>query len=164
MKFRVFGNLSEIGRVSRQFAVDAIMSPLRKYVVYSVIFHVVLIGALSIHMMLPAKPKEAAKTDGAKSAPADGAAAPAAKDGGKESAKSGADKSAVERAGIEKKPAKSAKPGETPKSTAAPTKATGDKDDYYKRQGIDNTPAKQDEIPKNPFDAKDEMKTLNDLK
>jgi len=160
MKFRVFGNLSEIGRVSKQFAVDAIMSPLRTYVVYSIIFHVVLIGALSIHMMMPAKPKDAGKTDAAKAAPAEGAAATPAKDGGKDAAKS-AGKSAVERAGIEKKPAK---PGETPKSTVAPTKATGDKDDYYKRQGIDNAPAKQEEIPKNPFDAKDEMKTLNDLK
>lgn len=158
MKFRVFGNLGEIVRVSKQFAHDAIMSPLRRYVVYSVIFHVVLIAGLSVNMMLPAKPKEAAKPEAAKSAPAAEGTAPAAKDAPRPA---GGEKSAVERAGIEKGPAK---PGATPRATASPGTATGDKDDYYKRQGIDNSPAKPNEIPKNPFDAKDEMKTLNDLK
>ena len=58
-----------------------------------------------------------------------------------------------------------AKPDQPPKPPSAPDKPTGQKDDYYKRQGIDNTPAKSDEIPKNPFEARDEIKkTLDDLK
>jgi hypothetical protein len=165
MKFRLFGDLNEIGRVSKQFARDAVMSPLRKYIVYSVIFHALLIAALSINMMLPPKPKEAPKTEtpkaeaGKAAAPADAtkSAKPAAKD-----AKPAAEPPPAGKTAADKKPAK---PGETPKPTAAPNKATGQKDDYYKRQGVDNAPAKQDEIPKNPFDAKDEMKkTLDDLK
>ncbi len=142
MKFRFFADLAEVGRVSRQFAHDAVMSPLRKYVIYSVIFHVVLIGALSVNMILPKKPPAAASATTTTAAPAakDPAAPPAAK---------GA----------------AAKPDQPPKPPSAPDKPTGQKDDYYKRQGIDNTPAKSDEIPKNPFEARDEIKkTLDDLK
>lgn len=119
----------EVGRVSRMLLHDAVMSPLRKYVLYSVIIHVLVIGIFSLGMVLPARQKPAAPAQApepAAPAPATEAAAPAA----------------------EKKP----------------DEASGRKEDYYSREGVDTTPAAPEEIPKNPFEAKDEInKTLERL-
>jgi hypothetical protein len=53
MKFLSVGDtLSNIKMLGR----DALHTPLRKYVVYSLLFHVVLIGGLSVGLLFPEKP------------------------------------------------------------------------------------------------------------
>ena len=127
-------------RIVRDLAVGAVMSPLRRYVLYSIAFHVILVAVCSIGMLFPEAPKIAAK--GQKGAPAKKAAT-----------------------GEKGKPSA---PAQTPegKPVQAPdaTKPTGDKADYYRREGIDDKPAKPSQIPKGPLEAKDELdKALEDL-
>jgi len=128
-------DIGEFARVAKVVCHDAVMSPLRKYVIYSFIFHIVLIGALSVTMLLPKKavPPVAVKT------------------------------SAAAEGETKALPVEAKTPAGPAKGEAS--KATGQKDDYFKRQGIDAAPAKASEIPKNPFEAKEELKkNLEDLK
>lgn len=153
---------------------EARNSPLAPYVGYSTVIHIILVAVLSVGMFLPAESEaDKEKTEAAATAksgattPAKGEAAKSAP--GKEAAKSAAGAKDTPKAPSPKgAPDKSAtKPG--PAGKTAPSTGsgapTGKSDDYYKRQGIDATPAKADEIPKNPFDAKDEIKkNLDELK
>lgn len=120
---RIMPDIKEFIRVTRELVRDAIFSPLRRYVLYSLVIHVVVIALLSVNMLWDAEAE------------------------------------ATEQPATEKQ-AQVATPQPEPQPTDN-MKPTGNKDDYYGREGIET--ATPDEIPKNPFDvekSEDELESL----